>query len=82
MVKNLLASAADARDTGSIPGMGRSPGVGNGNPLQYFAGESHRQRSLVGYSPGVTKTWTQLSGLCRRTHVTGTPYHVSFRCTS
>ena len=32
MVKNLLASAGD---TGSIPGTGRSPGEGNGNPLQY-----------------------------------------------
>ena len=27
--------AANVRDTGSIPGLGRSPGVGNGNPLQY-----------------------------------------------
>ena len=35
VVKNLTASVADARDTGSIPGSGRSPGGGNGNPLQY-----------------------------------------------
>ena len=35
MVKNLPANAGDARDTGSIPGSGRSPGVGNGTPLQY-----------------------------------------------
>ena len=33
-VKNLPASAADARDRGSIPGSGRSPRVGNGNALQ------------------------------------------------
>ena len=33
--KNLPASAVDARDVGSIPGLGRSPGVGNGNLLQY-----------------------------------------------
>ena len=33
VVKNLLASAGDVRDVGSVPGMGRSPGVGNGNPL-------------------------------------------------
>ena len=32
MVKNL---PANARDTGSIPGLGRSPGVGNGKPFQY-----------------------------------------------
>ena len=34
MVKNPPASAGDAGDTGSIPGSGRSPGGGNGNPLQ------------------------------------------------
>ena len=36
MVKNLPASAEDTGDMGSIPGLGRSPGEGNGNPLQYF----------------------------------------------
>ena len=35
VVKNLPASAGDARDMGSIPGLGRSPGVRNGNLLQY-----------------------------------------------
>ena len=35
MVKNLPASAGDARDAGLIPGSGRSPGEGHGNPLQY-----------------------------------------------
>ena len=35
MVKNLPANAEDVRDMGSIPGSGRSPGGGNGNPLQY-----------------------------------------------
>ena len=35
MVKNLSANAGDARDVGSIPGLGRSPGEGKGNPLQY-----------------------------------------------
>ena len=35
MVKNLPANAGDARDAGSISGLGRSPGVGNGNPLQH-----------------------------------------------
>ena len=39
-------------DLSSIPGSGRSPGEGNGNPLQYYwPGKSHGQRSLVGYSP-------------------------------
>ena len=35
MVKNLSANAGDARDVGSILGLGRSPGGGHGNPLQY-----------------------------------------------
>ena len=35
VIKNLSANAGDPRDTGSILGSGRSPGVGNGNPLQY-----------------------------------------------
>ena len=35
MVKNLPAKAGEVRDAGSIPGLGRSPGEGNGNPLQY-----------------------------------------------
>ena len=36
VVRNLPANAGDAREMGSIPGLGRSFGVGNGNPLQYF----------------------------------------------
>ena len=35
MVKNPPASVGDARDPGLIPGLGRSPGEGSGNPLQY-----------------------------------------------
>ena len=35
VVKNLPASAGDIRDLCLIPGLGRSPGDGNGNPLQY-----------------------------------------------
>ena len=35
VVKNLLASARDIRDMGSIPGLGRSPGEGKGYPLPY-----------------------------------------------
>ena len=43
-------SSCNAGDPGSIPGSGKSPGEENGNPLQY-PGESHGQRSLMGYSP-------------------------------
>ena len=49
MVKNLPVIEGDIRDMGSIPGLGRSPGGGHGNSLQF--GESHEQRWLVGYGP-------------------------------
>ena len=35
MVKNMLANAGDIGDAGSVPGLGRSPGGGHDNPLQY-----------------------------------------------
>ena len=46
------ASVYNVGDRGLIPGLGRSIGEGNGNPLQYFCLEkSHGPRSLVRYSP-------------------------------
>ena len=52
MVKNLPVNAGDVRDVGSIPGLGRSPGGGRGNLLQYSCLENlYGQGSLVGYSP-------------------------------
>ena len=44
MVKKLPANAADVRDVGSIPGSGRSPGGGHGNPLQYSCLENPMDR--------------------------------------
>ena len=44
VVKNLPANAGDARDIGSTPGSGRSPGVGNGNPCQYSCLENPTDR--------------------------------------
>ena len=44
MVKNLPAKAGEVRDAGSIPGLGRSPGEGNGNPLQYSCLENPMDR--------------------------------------
>ena len=45
-------SACSAGDLGLIPGLGRSPKKGHGNPLQYSCLENpHRQRSPAGYSP-------------------------------
>jgi len=50
VAKNPPANAEDIIDTGSIPGLGRSPGGGHGNLLQYSCLEPG-QRSLVGYLP-------------------------------
>ena len=44
MVKNLPAKAGDIRDLGSVPGSGRSPGGGHGNPLQYSCLEDSMDR--------------------------------------
>ena len=57
VVKNPPVSAGDAGDTDSVPRSGRSPGEGNGNPLQYsclknpLGGGARGQRSLASYSP-------------------------------
>ena len=50
MVKKLSANARDAGDPGSVPGLGRSPGEGNGNPLQYYCLGKPMERGLAGYS--------------------------------
>ena len=52
VVKNLPTKAGDTEDAGLIPGKGRSPRGGQGNPLQYSCLENpHGQRSLMGYGP-------------------------------
>ena len=56
VVKNLPANARDVRDTGSIPGSGRSPGGGHGDPLQYFCLENPMDRGAwCAIVHGVTK---------------------------
>ena len=44
MVKKLPASAGDVKDTGSVSGLGKSPGGVHGNPLQYFCLENPMDR--------------------------------------
>ena len=52
VVKNPSANAGDVKDSGSIPGLGRSPRGGHGNPFQYSCLENPcGQRSLLRYSP-------------------------------
>ena len=68
MIKNKPANAGDIRDIGSIPGLGRSPGGGHGNPLQYSCLENPTdrgaQRAMV---HRVAKSQTQLKQLSTQT---------------
>ena len=62
VVNNSLANAGDIRDTGLISGSGRSPGGGNGNPLQYSClGNPMERGTWLATVHGVKKSWTQLS---------------------
>ena len=61
-VKNPPANAGDTRDTGSISGLGRSPGGGNGNLIQYSCQENSMDRGAWRATVHkVTKNRTQLS---------------------
>ena len=56
------ASACNEGDSGSIPGLERSPGEGNGNPLQYSCLKNSMDRGAWWVTVhGVTKSWTRLS---------------------
>ena len=62
MVKNLLANARDAGDVGSIPGLGRSPGEGNGNSLLYsYLGNPMDRGAWWATVHGATESRTGLS---------------------
>ena len=62
MVKNPPTNVADISDVGSIPGLGRSPGGGHGNPLHYSCQENPMNRGMWWVTDhGVTKSQTQLS---------------------
>ena len=54
MVKKPLGNAGEIRDAGSVPGLGRTPGEGHGNPLQYSCLENPMDRG----ADGVTKSQT------------------------
>ena len=59
VVKNLPTNAGNIRDTGSIPRSGRSPRVGNGNPLQYSCLEKSMNKGAWQAAVyGVAKGWT------------------------
>ena len=60
VVKNLPANAGDAGDVSSVPGLGRSPGGGGGNSLQYSGPENSMDRGAWG-PHGIAKSQTGLS---------------------
>ena len=63
------ASACNAGDLGSILGLGRSPGEGNGNPLQYSCLENPMDGGAwLAVVHGVTESWTQLKRLSTAQH--------------
>ena len=69
MVKNPSAKTRDIRDTGSIPGSGRSPEGGHGNPLQYSCLENPTDRGAWQATVHrITKTRTQLTQLGMYAH--------------
>ena len=73
MVKNSPNNAADIRDLGSIPGLGRSPGGGHGNPLQYSCLENFTDRGAWWATVHrVAKSWTRLKQLSMHTCIYGT----------
>ena len=64
LVKNLPSNTGDARDSGSIPRLRRSPGGGNGNLLQYSCLENPMDREVCQATiHGITKSQTGLSDL-------------------
>ena len=69
-------SACNAGDLGSIPELGRFPGGGHGNPLQYSCLEnSHGQRSLVGYSSWGLRVSDMTEWLSTHRHTTFNCFH-------
>ena len=73
VVKNLHANAEVTREVGSISGLGRSPGGGNGNPLQYSCLENSRGAWQAAVH-GVTKSWTEHT--CTQSSLINTTSHV------
>ena len=69
VVQNQPAKAGDPRDSSSTPGLGRSPGGGNGNPLQYSCLENPMDRGAWQVTVhGATKSQTELKQLSKNTH--------------
>ena len=79
VVKNPPANSGDARDLGSIPGSGRFPGEGNGNPLQYCClGNPMDRGAWQATVHGVAKSdMTEHTCVCTHTHTCWTSQNMS-----
>ena len=72
------ASACNVGDPGLIPGLGRSPGEGNGNPLQYSCLENPMERGAWRATVhGVAKSWTRLSDFTH--NISLYPYYLNVK---
>ena len=81
MVKNLLANAGDIRDTGQIPGWGRSSEGGHDNPLQYSCLENPMDRGAwLAAVHRVAKSWTQPKRLNVHECSVGRPHPILETC--
>ena len=79
MIRNLLANAGVARDTGSVPVLGKSPGGGNGNPLYYFCLENPMDRGAWQATVyEVTKNQTLLKACMHAQIMSNTLQYVRF----
>ena len=77
VVKNPPANAGDSGDSGLIPGSGRSPGGGNGNPVQYSYLGNPVDRG--GWQPTVLRVAKSWTGLSAHTCAAGVAYCAPFR---
>ena len=68
MIRNPFANAEDIQDAGSVPRSERSPGEGNGNPLQY---------SCLGNSVDKRAWWATVHGVAKESNMTATKQHVN-----
>ena len=81
MVKNLPANARDMRDSGAIPGSGRAPGGGHGNPLQFSCLENPMDRGAWHTTVHrVAKSWVWLKSLSTHAPVHQQSFSMSTWC--
>ena len=79
VLKNLTASVGDIRDAGLIPGLGRSPGGGHGNPIQDSCLENPMDRGAwLAMVQRIAKSWTRVKRLSMYACVVGVHHRLLF----